>query len=65
MKLRAGRPPLPSYAGDCGDIRFRVGKVRRELNAHGFEPKPCAVQKLTKSHHRPRSHADRSLCSTG
>ena len=28
MKLRACRPPLPGYAGDYGDIRFLVGKMK-------------------------------------
>ncbi|MDR0902835.1 MAG: hypothetical protein LBM92_08725, partial [Opitutaceae bacterium] len=28
MKLRACRPPLPGYAGDYGDIRFLVKKMR-------------------------------------
>lgn len=27
MKLRAGRPPLPGYPGDYGDIRFLVQKM--------------------------------------
>ena len=28
MKLRAARPPLPGYAGDRGDIRFLVKKMK-------------------------------------
>lgn len=28
MKLRAARPPLPGYAGDSGDIRFLVKKMK-------------------------------------
>ena len=28
MKLRACRPPLPGYAGDYGDIRFLVKKMK-------------------------------------
>jgi hypothetical protein len=28
MKLRAARPPLPGYAGDRGDIRFLVRKMK-------------------------------------
>lgn len=28
MKLRACRPPLPGYAGDYGDIRFLVRKMK-------------------------------------
>ncbi len=28
LKLRACRPPLPGYAGDEGDIRFLLGKIR-------------------------------------
>lgn len=30
MKLRACRPPLPGYAGDYGDIRFLVKKMKLE-----------------------------------
>lgn len=40
LKLRACRPPLPGYAGDEGDIRFLLQKIRpasREEIVHTFE----------------------------